>query len=102
MVYSRIIIAVDEHRVKIRIQILVQHDGQDFRENSKIFTLNVQKTAEFLLDSSNDCTVITMRHFLLIKLREINVFNTNFHRENLHDFPSFLVLFQSCAGRTPG
>lgn len=34
-----------------------------------------------------------MQHFLLIKLREINVFNTNFHRENLHDFPSFSSFF---------
>jgi hypothetical protein len=75
---------------------------QDFHENFQFFTSIVQKTAEFCVDSFSYCTMITMRQFPVKKLREIIVFNTNFHRENSHDFPSFLVLFQSCVDCTAG
>lgn len=99
---SRIVVAVDEHRVEICVQILIEHGGRDLCENFKFFTLNPRETAAVLSRSSTCSSPITMRHFWLIKLREINAFNTNFHRENSRDFPSFLVLFSVMRGRHSG
>lgn len=97
---------MDEHRVEISIQILVEHGryagSRIFRENSEVFTSKKRKTAEFLSDSLSFATEVTTRHFSLIKFREMNEFNTNFHRENFYVLPSFLVLFQSCVERTSG